>query len=174
MYSFQQQMTPAVQDYMNAQYAMLTDLSQRAFQSVQKINELNMEIARSAMEDSFKNAQQVMTAQDPYEAASIAASQAQPAAERLRGYQQELSTIAAKTQAELARAAEAHVPNASRTAAAVADDVARRVKEQSEQVRARQRSATERPATTGSSSASGSSGGATVVGSSKTVQAQSS
>lgn len=167
MYSFQQQMTPAVQDYMNAQYAMFTDLSQRAFQSVQKINELHMEMARSAMEDSLKNAQQVMTAQDPYEAASIAASQAQPAAERLRGYQQELSNIAAKTQAELARAAEAHVPNASRTAAAVADDVARRAKEQSEQVRARQRSVTERSTTTGSS-------GGAAVASNKTVQAQSS
>lgn len=146
MLRFNQSITPAVQDFMNAQYALLTDMSERTFQSVQKINELNIQVAQSVMEDSLKGVQQVMAAQDPYEAVSIAAAQAQPAAEKLRDYQQGLTNIAANTQVELTKAAEAHVPNASRTAAAVADEVARTAKDQTEQAVARQKSAMEKTA----------------------------
>lgn len=146
MLRFSQPITPAIQDYMNAQYALLSDMSQRAFQSVQRINELNIQIAQSVMEDSLKSVQQVMVAQDPYEAASIAAAQAQPAAEKLRDYQQELTNIAANTQVELAKAAESHVPHASRTAAAVADEVARNAKTQTDQAVARQKAAMDKTA----------------------------
>lgn len=159
MLRFPQQITPAIQDYLNAQYALLSDMSERTFKSVQKINELNIQVAQSMMEDSLKNAQQVMTAQDPYEAASIAAAQAQPTAEKFRGYQQELTNIAANTQVELTRSAESHVPNTSRTAAAVADEVARNAKDQTEKVVARQKSAVEKMTNKG-----GASGGTSQTG----------
>lgn len=146
MLRFSQPITPAVQDYMNAQVALLADMTERTFQSVQKINELNIQVAQSMLEDTLKSVQQVMTAQDPVEAVSIAASQAQPAANKLREYQQGLTSIAAGVQVELARAAESHVPNTSRTAAAVADEVARNMKDQTEQVVARQKEVMEKTA----------------------------
>lgn len=165
MLRFSPPITPAINDYMNAQYQLLADMSQRAFQSVQQINELNIQVAKSVMEDSLKSVQQVIVAQDPYEAASIAAAQAQPAAEKLRDYQQELTNIAAKTQVELAKAAETHVPNASRTAAAMADEVARTAREQTDQAVARQRAAMDKaassintPGSTGSTSSGNTAG----------------
>lgn len=155
MLPFSQSISPALKDYMNAQYALLSDMSERAMQGVQRINELNIQIAQSAMEDSLKGVQQVMTAHDPYEALSIAASQAQPAADKLRDYQQGLTEIAANTQVELSRAAETHVPNASRSAAAVADEVARTAKDQTEQAVARQKAAVEKATEKATSSGKG-------------------
>jgi hypothetical protein len=85
-----------------------------------------------------------MVAKDPYEAISIAASQAQPAAEKVRAYQQHLTNIAARTQVDLAKTAESHVPNTSRTAAAVADEVARKATEETEKATLRQKAAMEK------------------------------
>lgn len=153
MLPFSKNVSPAFKDYMNAQYSLFTDMSERAFQSVQRINELNIQVAQSVMEDSLKGVQQVMTAQDPYEAMSIAASAAQPAADKLRDYQQGLTRIAANTQVELSRAAEHRVPETTRTAAAVADEVARTAKEQTEQAVARQKAAVDKATSGGKAQA---------------------
>jgi phasin family protein len=150
MLRFSRPVTPAIQDYINAQCALLSEISKRAFQSAQKINELNIQVSTSVMEDTLKNVQQVFVAQDPYEAASILASQAQPVAEKLRDYQQKLTNIAANTQVELVKTAESHAPNASRTAAAVADEVARTAQEQTNQAVARQKAAIDKAATAAS------------------------
>lgn len=138
-----QPVTPAILAHIDAQYSFFKDVSQKFFDTAQKVNELNIQAARSILEDSLSSTQLVMCAKDPYEALSIAASQAQPAAERMRAYQQHLSDIASRTQADLARTAESHVPETSRTAAAMADDVERRAAEENERTRQRQRAAME-------------------------------
>lgn len=139
-----QPITPAVREHINAQYALFRDMSQKMFESARKINELNIQAARAVFEESLSNTQEVMCASDPLEAISIAAGQAQPNAEKLRAYQQHLTNIAAGTQVDLARTAESHVPETSRAAAAMADDVARRAAEETERTRQRQRAAMER------------------------------
>jgi len=144
MISFNQQITPASKAHLEAQYSLLNDLSQRLFDTAQKVNELNIQVAKTVMEESFNNFQQVLVAKDPYEALSIAAAQAQPSAEKLRAYKQHLTNIAARTQVDLAKTAETHVPNTSRTAAAVADEVARIASEETEKATQRQRAAMER------------------------------
>lgn len=144
MLSFSQPITPAVRAHLEAQYSLFNDLSQKIFETAQKINELNIQVAKTVVEDSMTSTQQVMVAKDPYEALSIAASQAQPTAEKMRAYQQHLTNIAARTQVDLAKTAESHVPNTSRTAAAVADEVARRATEETEKATLRQKAAMER------------------------------
>jgi phasin family protein len=144
MLSFSQPITPAVKAHIEAQYSLFSDMSQKMFETAQKINELNIQVAKTVMEESLTNAQQVMVAKDPYEAISIAASQAQPAAEKVRAYQQHLTNIAARTQVDLAKTAESHVPNTSRTAAAVADEVARKATEETEKATLRQKAAMEK------------------------------
>jgi phasin family protein len=139
-----QPITPAVREHINAQYALFRDMSQKMFDSAQKVNELNIQAARAVFEESLSNTQEVMCANDPFEAISIAAGQAQPNAEKMRAYQQHLTNIAAGTQVDLARTAESHVPETSRAAAAMADDVARRAAEETERTRQRQRAAMER------------------------------
>jgi hypothetical protein len=60
-----------------------------------------------------------------------AAAHAQPASDKLRAYQQHLSRLAAEVHVELARVAEQHGPETSRTAQALADDVTRAATEES-------------------------------------------
>lgn len=141
---FAQPMTPAVRAQLEAQFSMYSDMTQRLFQSAQKINDLNIQVAQAVVEESLNGAHQVMAAKDTYEAAAIAAGQAQPVAERVRAYQQHLTNIAAGTQAELSRAAEQHIPETTRAASAVAEEVARNVNEESERSAERQRAAIEK------------------------------
>lgn len=144
MFSFSREVPPALKAHIDAQYSMFSDLSQKMFDTVQKINELNIQAAKTMLEGSLSSAQQVIVAKDAYEALSVAAAQAQPSAERVREYQQHLNNIAARTQVELAKTAETHVPNTSRTAAAVADEVARKANEETEKAASRQKAAFER------------------------------
>jgi phasin family protein len=144
MNMFTQPVTPAVRAHMEAQFSLMSDMSQKLFESAQRINELNIQVAQTLMEETISSTQQVLSANDPYEALSIASSQAQPNAEKVRAYQQHLSSIAAGTQVELARTAEAHLSETTRTATAVADEVVRRASEQTEKTTQRQRAAMEK------------------------------
>lgn len=141
---FSQPITPAVRTQLEAQFSMYSDMTQRLFQSAQKINDLNIQVAQAVVEESLNGAHQVMAAKDTFEAVAIAAGQAQPVAERVRSYQQHLTNIAAGTQAELSRAAEQHIPETTRAASAVAEEVTRRVNEETERASERQRAALEK------------------------------
>ncbi|SNS79783.1 phasin family protein [Noviherbaspirillum humi] len=143
MLRFSQPVTPAILAHIDAQYSFLKDFSEKLFDTAQKVNELNIQAASSVLEESLSNTQQVICAKNPYEALSIAAGHAQPTAEKMRAYQQHLTNIAARMQAALAQTAESHVPETSRTAAAMADDVERRAAEEAERTRQRQRAAME-------------------------------
>lgn len=136
--------TPAAKSHMQAQLSLFTDISKKLFNSAQKINELNIQVAQTIMEDSVKSSHELLAAEDPAEFISIAASQAQPSAEKVRAYQQHLTNIAAGTQVELAKAAEEHIPETTRTAAALAEDVARRASEETEKATQRQKAAIEK------------------------------
>jgi phasin family protein len=129
MQTFSQAMTPAVRAHMESQFSLFTDMSKNLFNTMQKIKE------------SMSSAHQVLVAKDPIEALTIATAQAQPAAEKVRAYQQHLTSIAAGTQVDLARTAETHVPQTTRTATAVADEVAQRGAEETEKSRQRQKAA---------------------------------
>lgn len=141
MQTFSQSMTPAVRAHMEAQFSLFTDMSKNLFNTVQKINELNIQTAQTVMEESITSAHQVLVAKDPIEAMSIATAQAQPTAEKVRAYQQHLTSIAAGTQVDLAKTAESHVPQTSRTAAAIADELAQKAAEETEKSRQRQKAA---------------------------------
>jgi phasin family protein len=144
MFPFLQSVTPAVQEHIKSQFNLVSDLSQKLFDSAQKVNELNMQVAKTVMDESLQCAQQVMTAQDPMEAISIASGQIQPTAEKVRAYQQHLTNIAAGTQVEMTKTAESRVPETTRTATAVADEVTRRVTEETQKATERQRAMMEK------------------------------
>lgn len=144
MLSFTQSFSPAAKSHIEAQLSLFTDISKKLFTSAQKINELNIQVAQTMLEDSVTSAHQLMSAGDPTEFMSIAAAQAQPAAEKMRAYQQHLSKIAAGVQVELAQTAVTHMPETNRAAAALADEVARKASEETEKVAQRQREVIER------------------------------
>jgi len=108
----------------------ITDMSKRLFGSAQKLNELNIQVAQSLMEETMTVAHQLMEAEDTTEFISIAASQVEPAAEKVRAYQQHLTNIAVGTNVELSKAAEEHISETTKTARAVADEVANKASEE--------------------------------------------
>lgn len=136
---FTQTITPAVKDHMDVQLSFFTDLSKKMFDTAQKVSELNLQLAQELVADMTACNQQLMSAKDPTEFASIASTQIQPAADKLRNYQQRLSNLIANANAELTRTAETHMPEASRTAAAVADELVRTASEETEKATQRQR-----------------------------------
>jgi phasin family protein len=132
MYPFAQSVTPAVRTHMDAQMSFVNDLSKSLFRSFQQMCDLNIQLAQTLLEETTLAGQQVMTHQRPTEAISAASVRAQPAAEKLRAYQQHIQRVAADTQVELARVAEQHIQETTRTAKALADEVQRAASEETE------------------------------------------
>ena len=129
---YAQSVNPAVRSHLDAQIAFLNELSQTMSRSLQQVFQLNMQIGQTLIEEASGTAQRMLTAEHPTEALSAAASQAQPATDRLRVYRQQLSQLAATTQVDLVRVTEQHVQQTSRTARALADDVTRAMVEDTE------------------------------------------
>ena len=131
-YPFSQNVAPAVRSHLDAQIAFMNDVSKSMFQSMQQMCELNLDLTRSLLEEATITGKQVFTAEHQTEAISGAASRAQPAADKLRAYQQNMSRLAAECQVELARVTEQHVQNTTRTAQALASEVTRNASEETE------------------------------------------
>jgi phasin family protein len=144
MYPFSQIVTPAAKNHMEAQLSFFNDMSKSLFRTVQQYSDLNIQLAQTLLEESTQAGQQVITAHRATEVLAAAASHAQPTAEKLRAYQQHLSRIAADTHVDLSKVAEEHVQETSRTAKALADEVARVTSEETEKNLRNQQEAVER------------------------------
>lgn len=141
---FQLSSSPAVQAQLEAQFAFYADVSKKMFDSMQKLNELNIQVGQTLMEETLSSTRQVMQAENRIDALSIAAGQAQPAAEKIRAYSQHVQAILAETQVGIAKTAETHTPNATRTAEAVVREVAQKASDQTAKVTQRQKESLEK------------------------------
>jgi phasin family protein len=142
MFPFPQAINPAVRTHVDAQTAFLNDVSKSMFKSFQQMFDLNIQLVQTMLEETTLASKQVLSADRQTELLSAATSRAQPASDKLRAYQQHIARLAADAQVELARVTEQHVQNTSRTAQALADEVARDANEQTERgLRAQQETA---------------------------------
>ncbi len=132
MYPFSKSVTPAVRSHLDAQVAFFNDIQKSFSRSFQNLVELNVQLGQTMLEESTIAGQQLLTSDRATDAFSATASRAQPASDKLRAYQQHISRVAADAQVELARVTEQHVQNTSRTARALADEVARTATEETE------------------------------------------
>lgn len=139
-----QSISPAVKQHMEVQLSFLNDMSKKMFDFTQKIIELNIHLTHEVLEEVSNGNHQLLQAKDASEFASTAVTQIHPTTEKLRNYQQSLSSLVAGTQVELTKTAESHLPEATRTAAAVADEIARTATEETEKASQRQRAALEK------------------------------
>ena len=85
----------------------LLSVANTALASAERIANLNLETARSVVEDSAANAKALMGAKDVQEALSIQASLAQPNVEKAVAYGKSVYEISTQTQEELAKMVEA-------------------------------------------------------------------
>ena len=125
MYPFPQSVNPSLRSHIDAQIAFFNELSQAMSRSFQQVGQLNMQLTQTLFEQATNAGQRLLTSERTIEAMSDAASRVLPVSEMLRAYQQHLSKIASATQVDLTQVTERHVQETSRTARALADDVAR-------------------------------------------------
>ena len=85
----------------------LVTLTQQAFKGIEQLVELNMQAARSSLDDTAEKAKAALGAKDPQELVGLQASLIQPAQEKAVAYGRQVADIAAATQAEVTKLAEA-------------------------------------------------------------------
>ncbi len=123
--------TSAMRAHLESQVAFMSDLTRKTYDSARKLSELNLHFTQDWLEDSFTISRQLLAAGDPFQFSATLANQIQPLAQRIRSYQQQLIGLLSGAQVDFTRATESFMPEASRSASAIADDMARRAEEAS-------------------------------------------
>jgi phasin family protein len=141
MFPMNEQLTNAAKTNLEAQLSILTALTTKAFESVEKVVDLNLNAAKASLEDSAVTARQLLAAKDPQEFLSLTAAQAQPSAAKAIAYSRHLAGIATAAQAEFTRAAEEQIAETGRKVSALVDDVSKNAPAGSENVIAIMKSA---------------------------------
>ena len=85
----------------------LFGLTNTAFEGVEKLIRLNLQVAKTAMTEAAANTDAALSVKDGQELLALQSSLLQPAAERAAAYSRHVYEIAASTGAEVTRVAEA-------------------------------------------------------------------
>lgn len=103
----------------------LFGLTQKAFEGVEKLMELNIQATKAALSESANNTQALMSAKDAQELLALQASLMQPLADKAASYSRQMMEIASGTRQEFVKAAEAQGSEAHQKFMAVVDNVAK-------------------------------------------------
>ncbi len=125
MFSFQEQFSAATKSNLEAQIALMTAFTSKAFESVEKVIDLNMNVAKASLEESATNVQQLLSAKDAQEFFSLSAAQTQPNAEKALAYGRHLAGIASSAQAEFTKAAEAQIAETNRKVVTLVEELSK-------------------------------------------------
>lgn len=90
-----------------AQLEALIALQQKSFEGLEKIVTLNLQVVRAAVEESADYAKSLLAAKDAQEVLALQNALVQPASEKALDYSRQVYEIAAATQAEVSKLAEA-------------------------------------------------------------------
>jgi len=88
-----------------ANFETLLGLTNKAFEGVEKLVELNLQVAKSALGDSAETSRAALSAKDVQELLAVQAGLLQPAAEKASEYSRQVYEIAAATKAEVNKVA---------------------------------------------------------------------
>lgn len=116
---------PALRSHLESQVDFTNEFSQKALDTARQLSEMNLKLARQTMEGSIHASRELLGCTDPVQFVQTAMKQLQPATERIRSWQEHLLRVLAGAQADFTHAAEARLPEASRSAGAVADELVR-------------------------------------------------
>ena len=99
----------------------LFGLTQKAFEGVEKIVDLNLKAAKSAMVEAADTTRAALSVKDAQEFLALQQSLMQPTAEKAVAYGRHVYEIAAATNSEVARVAEAQLADAQKKMMSVVD-----------------------------------------------------
>ena len=102
----------------------LFGLTNKAFEGVEKLVELNVGAARAALNDSANQAQAALSVKDAQELLALQASLFQPLAEKAAAYSRHLYEIASGTGAEFSKAFEGQAADAQKQFAQLVEGAA--------------------------------------------------
>ena len=103
----------------------LLSVANTALASAERIAALNLNTARSSLEDTASNVQAVLGAKDPQAALAAQAALAQPAVEKAVAYSRSVYEITSETQQELAKMVEAQFGDFQKNVAAMVEKAAK-------------------------------------------------
>jgi len=95
------------------------------FQAAEKLAQLNIATTRTLLEDGAGAAQNLLSAKDPQELATIAGTLAQPGTEKMVNYSRSAYNIASATSAELGKIMEAQLAEGNRKLVELVDIAAK-------------------------------------------------
>ncbi len=100
----------------------LFGLTQKAFEGVEKLVELNVQASKAALAESANHTQAVLSVKDAQELLALQAGLMQPLAEKTAAYSRHLYDITSSTSAEFTKAAEAQGSDAQAKFMSVMDN----------------------------------------------------
>jgi phasin family protein len=103
----------------------LFGLTNKAFEGVEKLVELNLQVARTALGEAAENTKAALSVKDAQELLSLQANLLQPSAEKAASYSRHLYEIASSTNAEVVKVAEAQLADIQQKFASVIDSAAK-------------------------------------------------
>jgi phasin family protein len=125
MFSIPEQFSNATKANFESQFAIFSSLTNKTFEGVEKLVDLNLTAAKASLEDTSAAAKQLLAAKDPQEFFSLSAAQAQPTAEKAIAYSRHLASIAQSTASEFSKAVEAQILETNRKVIALVDEVSK-------------------------------------------------
>ena len=99
----------------------LFGLTSKAFEGVEKLVELNLQVAKATLSESAENTKAAMGVKDAQELLALQASLLQPSAEKAAAYSRHLYDIAQSTSSEFTKTAEAQLSEIQKSFASVVD-----------------------------------------------------
>ena len=103
----------------------LFGLTNKAFEGVEKLVELNLQVAKTALSEAADNTTAALSVKDAQELLNLQASLLQPTAEKAASYSRHVYDIASSTGAEVAKVAETQLADAQKAFAGLVDNAAR-------------------------------------------------
>ncbi|CAG2144669.1 hypothetical protein LMG31506_03056 [Cupriavidus yeoncheonensis] len=103
----------------------LFGLTTKAFEGVEKLVELNLQVVKTTFAENVDNAKKALSAKDAQELLAIQASLVQPVAEKTLAYTRHLYEIASETQSEFTKVAEAQLAEGSKNVQALVENLAK-------------------------------------------------
>ena len=124
-----------------AAFETLFGLTTKAFEGVEKLVELNMQVAKATLSEAAETAQAAMAVKDVQELMSLQSSLLQPAADKAASYSRHVYDIVAGANAEAGKAAEAHIAESQKKVLALVDNAVKNAPAGSESAVAMMKSA---------------------------------
>lgn len=103
----------------------LLSLANTAFAGAERLAALNLNTARTLLEDSMASAKTLMSVKDAQEFMALQSSLAQPAVEKAVAYARSVYEIASQSQEEVSKLVEAQVAELNKSVAAALDKAAK-------------------------------------------------